>query len=741
VGEIFNTEVKFDRTTMYRIGGPSHGLPYESLANEEASGSHPAVAILALSKDTIRPLFLKTKTGNQVTHKVALQPGSLCFLSGRSELRYKRSIPKEYGPEQEQFYLISLSEQNVPSGNIISGLKRIPISPTACTNAETDSKPSEPATYEPNSSLITPAVPKSEGAASPSADLELENTVSSPVSSPVPGSEKHVPHTSDQGSHGLVTPPTIKRVASATAPQFQDEIDYNTSDSLLLTATISAVVERMDEDTVTKELIRHQTSITGSLEEKRKRLQQKMCLSIGELSTTATNNSMSHGMSFSRCDSPDDSSTGLIKDNIESVYNAQRCMESTLKHIVESIVNINHDINNIRGAVEKERPTNDKQAVIKPESVAISKELAIELAALTQEVKGCNRRIDDLSNSKELIRSMKDCSGRIKDLIGNLQEAKSDLKTICEDLANMRDNAADVMRKSVQDMSSYYTSVFSDETRDQVKEIHSFLVYPQHASTGVQTEVPVDIIANACENVLRSLTSEVVEDNQPSRPPRPALHNTTFTFPEPIQPSLRTIVNSAAAFDVWLITDSIMRHINEFSLSFRKYRINFERVDKTSSSALIQRNLERKIANGKPHIIYLHLGVNDVNEGVDRQETIDNFKKFNEMLLRVSPSTKLVVSCPLLNGNSHHDRHIFSLRHSLSLLVSQQEQIEDSATKRLYIQKNDKFFRDGPSTRTQNSLFFNRDDLLHLSNRGKAAMTCTMRDTLDKILKDLLSQY
>jgi hypothetical protein len=586
----------------------------------------------------------------------------------------------------------------------------------------------------------------------PALSKEAASADPAPVNSPSPEPGRDDTDGQQSSMTKLVTPPTIKRVASVAALQFQDEIDYNTSDSLLLTGTISAVVEQMDEDTVTKELIRHQTSITGSLEEKRKRLQQKMCLSIGELSTAAVNNSMTQGMSFSRCDSPDDSNSGMIKDNIESVHNAQRCMESTLKHIVESIVNINHEINNIRGAVE-EQGQGKTTLADKPESSPTSKELAIELAALTHEVKGCNRRINDLNSSKELTRSMKECSGKVKDLIRNLQEAKSDLKAISEDLATMRVNAADIMRKSVQDLGDYYTSQFSDETRNQVDEIHRFIVYPEHDSIGVQTDVPVDIIANACEDAIRSLRIDAEEGNDPVSPPPPppptsqpslpAPNNRTFTFPEPIQPSLRTIVssNSAVAIDVWLITDSIMRHINEFSLLFKKYRIKFERLDCTSSSSLTDKTLERKIATGKPHIIYVHLGVNDVNQGVDRPVTIENFKKFNEMLLRVSPTTNLVVSFPLLNGNSHHDRQIFSLRHSLSLLFNQQQQIEDSPTNRIFQQKNNKFFRresEGSSKRIQNLLYFNRDDLLHLSRRGQEAITCTMRDTLNKILKDLL---
>ena len=39
---------------------------------------------------------------------------------------------------------------------------------------------------------------------------------------------------------------------------------------------------------------------------------------------------------------------------------------------------------------------------------------------------------------------------------------------------------------------------------------------------------------------------------------------------------------------------------------------------------------------------------------------------FEEKLLRVSPSTKMIISCPLLNWKSYHDRHV--LRNYLYLL-------------------------------------------------------------------------
>ena len=125
-----------------------------------------------------------------------------------------------------------------------------------------------------------------------------------------------------------------------------------------------------------------------------------------------------------------------------------------------------------------------------------------------------------------------------------------------------------------------------------------------------------------------------------------------------------------------------------------------------------------------------------------RKEIINNFKSFKEMLLQVSPAIKMIISCPLLNGKTFNDRHVFSLRHSLYLFQKKQEETEefvDPTQRRTFIQKNDKFFytSPNPSIREQNPKYFDENDQLHLSDKGKSAIICTMRDTLHTILKDL----
>ena len=70
---------------------------------------------------------------------------------------------------------------------------------------------------------------------------------------------------------------------------------------------------------------------------------------------------------------------------------------------------------------------------------------------------------------------MKDCSGNFDDLLQNVLQSKDALQSIRKDLSNLQENATEVMRKSVEDMGSYYSIVFAAESGVQIKEIHKYV--------------------------------------------------------------------------------------------------------------------------------------------------------------------------------------------------------------------------------------------------------------------------
>ena len=231
---------------------------------------------------------------------------------------------------------------------------------------------------------------------------------------------------------------------------------------------------------------------------------------------------------------------------------------------------------------------------------------------------------------------------------------------------------------------------------------------------------------------------EPAETREQSRHPRP-----TFNFPNPLTPSLRTLVRSNQRIKVWLITDSIMRHISENDMDFgEKHRIIFKRIDRTSTKALRHQKLLEQIESEKPNIIYVHLGINDIHEGSDPSTAARNIEDFDKKVKELCPATHLILSSPLLNGRSYHTRNISSLRRSLMLYLSKQEVSSNYRQSRLTVQPNSHFLIDpfGGAPK-QNPRYFLDNDPLHLSATGRKAMISTMRDSLHRIFKKNEEQH
>ena len=168
-----------------------------------------------------------------------------------------------------------------------------------------------------------------------------------------------------------------------------------------------------------------------------------------------------------------------------------------------------------------------------------------------------------------------------------------------------------------------------------------------------------------------------------------------------------------------------------------KYRVNLHRVDRSATGSLGQAELIKQIASKKPHIIYLHLGINDIHKGRSSAETMKDIEMFDKKLYEVSPFTKLVLSSPLLNGNSHHKQNICDLRRSFIFYLNTHEQYSDFVQARLLVQQNSHFMLDhNLDTLRQNPRYFQKHDPLHLSDQGKRSIICTMRDTIYAVLKE-----
>ena len=350
------------------------------------------------------------------------------------------------------------------------------------------------------------------------------------------------------------------------------------------------------------------------------------------------------------------------------------------------------------------------------------------------------------------------CSERIGDLLESLDSIKQDLRRTSEEMTDMRENATDILRRSVDDMQNYCTSVFADESRVQIKKIYDIVVeayetlpedhdnqqgedgasdrFRDIEEEGANEEEESEEVDD--ENEMGETSTGDRNDETPAEDEREQIRpSAKFNFPTGLSPSLQRVVKSNQKIEVLLITDSIMRHISEDDMNFgAKYRVNFTRVDRTSTKALAQRKLLEMISTKKPHLIYVHLGINDVQEGSDPMEAVRNLENFDKRLKEISPSTHLILSSPLLNGKSYHTRSIYTIRRSLMLYLHKQEFRSDYRQSRLSVQPNAHFLID-PSLeqRRQNPRYFLNNDPLHLSPLGRRAIISTMRDTLNSIFK------
>ena len=738
IGELLGLNVEFDKTTIHRLDSTSHNITYE---NEDPNGQggpfSPTVAILTIGPeaDVGRPMFLRTVAGSVITHKVTLRSGSLCVLSGRSEVRYKRAIPKDFGVDGEQYFIIMVQKRSDDS--ILEELSKIPIPAPTC---------------EVSKKHLAPEIPTADDVA------DITQPVQTAVSTKAQDERAAPDNNSRQRpSPVLKTPPTVVRRGSMIfengQPMFKDMPQYEPGGGLLLTETVGAAVDRMDDDTVTAELIRSGCPIEGSLADKRRRLQNKICLSLGEMSMSAAN--MNQSINLLRNASPecDTTSTGLLHGELENLNetftNSQKCIEDTLKMVVDNIVEMKSEISSVkRASMMTANDTSNSIAanLIREEEDQIGKSL-----------NETGSSIRALSNEVNL------CSERIGDLMESLDNIKNELRSTSEEMTDMRENATDILRRAVDDMQNYCTSIFADESRVQIKRIYDIVVeaydtlpdetnnhqeengtFHHNREEGVENveelEEEEEEAGDEEEEAGEENEPEATSEEQEEQPVRPS---SGFNFPNKLSPSLQRAVKSNQKIEVWLITDSIMRHIYQNDMEFgEKYRVNFTRIDRTSTKALAHEKLLNLISTKRPHLIYVHLGVNDVQQGSDPMEAVRNLENFDRRMKEISPSTHVVLSSPLLNGKSYHTRHIYTIRRSLLLYLHKQEVSSNYQQCRLTIQPNAHFLLD-PSIdkRRQNPRYFLTNDPLHLSPVGRCAIISTMRDTLNSIFKQTEEQH
>ena len=109
--QVFKLSSQISKVVIRRLPTCKKQIPYESMTGKDDMGPNPHISILSLGVP--RPLSLKK--GSRVTHKVALNQGSLCVLSENTSMEYTFSIPRgnSNSNEHEQLLLFFIRSPSI----------------------------------------------------------------------------------------------------------------------------------------------------------------------------------------------------------------------------------------------------------------------------------------------------------------------------------------------------------------------------------------------------------------------------------------------------------------------------------------------------------------------------------------------------------------------------------------------------------------------------------------------------
>ena len=793
---VFGKDAEFDSATIHRFSGPQHKIPYTGHI-VEGSAFSPIVMILSIGSISGRPLFIRANPGGIVGHKVTLNPASLCVLSGRAAANYKYSLPKDWGNEGEHYLMVF--SQKVPNKCILDELEKIenPVVSPAVTPAsppppqQLDEMPPQKvsnASDGDTSNEIDTSQPIQ--ALKESEPIKLLENLRIDCKA---HSQEHCKSTISE------TPETAIPTNLGFSFDFKDAVDTEPSSTLILAETLESAINKMDQSEVTAELMRNQASSTGNLEQMKTRLKHRISISIGELQTQASvNNSSLLLNQLTPSPRPDQL---FLQEVIQKVLNKQEHVDNTLEAVLGNLKKL-QDITttptdpqtmtspdqvlqeDLKKAVDsQERLDKILTKVIEkldkiqdtittppksphspcPDPAAFQEEIKKALNSQVKIDRSLAAVLGYLTklHSKAIVSPSKiqssNCisSDQIADLTNIIKETRASVDIHSNQLDEQSrmsyslitevknsGKSIDAMSQLIKDcddnMQKWRESAFSDEATAKISVVHEYVMQLTIVSSdkSAQTDTLPDLTEHDQHGEHTNHTSVHCDQLQDDR---------EITLGTVLTPDLSKIwsnrksalslekaVEGGKDIKVCLISDSIMRHID--SLEMPPFSVVFERIDCTDSKGLLAGSTMDALKVFQPHVVYIHLGINDIHQGASHSDVIDRIQALDNFLQDNMPDTKIIISLPLPNGKSRNEGAVTRLRSDMALYGN----MHRSNTRRL-LEFNMKFLRSGPEEGThQNPQFFQKQDHVHLSQRGKNAIQCTMRNRLYRILMDLV---
>ena len=179
-----------------------------------------------------------------------------------------------------------------------------------------------------------------------------------------------------------------------------------------------------------------------------------------------------------------------------------------------------------------------------------------------------------------------------------------------------------------------------------------------------------------------------------------------------------------------LITDSILRHVKaKDSLGINH---DLHQINKRDSTGLLHEDVRQFILKIRPDNVYVHLGVNDVNQGIPLIDTLKNFLRFKKFI-DSQFCTKLIISLPIFTSNPETNRKIDEMRRALDGFVdnfTERYPPQPLKIRKIWINPNKNFEKNGDIVWDYYGV-----DGIHLTERGKQVILGNFRHHIHQCYK------
>jgi len=160
-------------------------------------------------------------------------------------------------------------------------------------------------------------------------------------------------------------------------------------------------------------------------------------------------------------------------------------------------------------------------------------------------------------------------------------------------------------------------------------------------------------------------------------------------------------------------------------------------INKRDTSGLKDQQVKDELLRTQPDFIYVHLGVNDVNQKFDLRVSLENIFEFSLFVEESLSDTKIFFSMPLMTTDNEANSRIGELRDAIWEFVTTTNKNERKPFKErsLYYNPNANFMHDNQLI----GEYFMADGL-HPSTRGKEVILGNFRHSIHEMTRMLLNK-